>query len=261
MEEYAFLATPDAHALKLSFDLISSNAKTCTFDLLTDGPRIAFVDTKTSIYVSMKLDRPKLQEYRFGSIGAVGVSFATRDLFKVLKGMRKKDAMEMQFTESAINVRIFPATNDRVIEAAVKSQLVKTSALEQLPADAYERNNGRSACVRIVSADFTKLIKDLCAGVHIITIRAYENAILEFASDTKRIVFGENASLITTTENTLLYSNEFDSANFLSILKVVAISKSITIHAAEDLPLKLTSTVGSIGTLDVYIRSIELKAS
>lgn len=248
------MATGDAHAFKLCMDLVTANTKTCTIDLAPDSIGMAFMDSKSSVFVVIAVPTDRLSLYAFNTPTGktMSVSLPTRPFYRVLKSMRKKDALDLQFGPDAMSVRIFPEQKDRVIEASIKTQQVKTVNHQFPPADTYTRD------IEIASSDFTKLLKDLCGTSQTVTISMYESECVEFRTDTKRIVFGRAAAEPEAGE--VVYTNEFDSTSILSILKITSISKQLHVAAAGNQPLKLSAHIGSLGTVDAYIKPIELKS-
>lgn len=260
---HAMLLTSDAHALRLCFDLIVTNIKMCMMDLAEDRAIIAFMDSKTSIYVMLFMPAANFREYFVRPGDPVSVSFPSRAMHRLLKGMRKKDFVELAVYDDLLSVKIFPSSKDREIVADVKAHVTKTSSLEQdpTPSAVYNANTPGYVEIDISSLDFTKLLKDLCVSSQIVRIniikRGSEASRIEFETDTKKLAFGN--TVIDKLLAEVAYTAEFDSTSLMSILKITAVSKTINVAAVSGYPLKITTQAGGLGTLYAYVQSIELK--
>lgn len=248
----ASLSTVSAHAIKLCLDLIANNTKTCILDFFSDHVQTVFVDSKNTVFVIITIPAINLTSYVHNNNNRpVSVSVPARTFYKALRSMRKKDSLEMILYPSVLKVRVFPAQQDRMVESMIRVQPVKT-VIHNLPTTQYTRE------VEIVSNDFTKVLKDLCINNQTLNIRVFDNLeCVEFAAETKRVLFGSDVGKVK--ENNYKYSNEFDSSSILSILKITSISRTIQVSVKEDEPLKLTTHIGTLGCVEAYIKSIELK--
>lgn len=251
----ASLSSDRAHVFKLCMDLVSTNTVSCNFDISPNGLHIAHTDTKSAVFITLSIPAENLTTFHLNAPATVSFAVPSKTLFKVLKSMRKRDSLEIRFFPENMLVRVFPDQRDRVVEASIKTQIVRTIVHAEPPSGMYHTS------LTIVASDFTKLLKDLCAATQSVTITTYPTAV-KFESATKRVVFGDNVvdtDTVTDGNNGPSFTGEFDTSSLISVLKITSISRTLGVAAEPDMPIRLCVETGTIGMLNVYLKPVELK--
>lgn len=118
---------------------------------------------------------------------------------------------------------------------------------------------GYTKSIIIQSSDFSKMIKDLSVvSSDFFTISNTEDSI-KFSAESDGIVkrdvmFGNDTpSPVYKTENVFAFEQ------LARISKIASLSNSVYVYpSTPELPLHIRSTVGSIGTLSIFIKSNEM---
>jgi hypothetical protein len=262
----ARLVTRDGHAFKLCMDLVSSTTKTCTMTIHSTRAIIHVIDSKSNTLIQMDMPRESFVEYEFQSPDGepFGVDLPPRNLYRVIKSMRKRDWLEMNVRDGKFGVTVFPEKRDRAIQATFQSNVTPHPPTVSHALPEYTL----APAIEVVGNDFAKLMKDLCATNAVLTVTLVPGRI-EFCSDNKRVLFGDTAAAAaaeaaagsgsgsgaTKAEEPPLYSAEFESSLILGILKVASVSRQVFLECMPEMPLCLRAHAGGLGTVYVYIKS------
>ena len=172
---------------------------------------------------------------------------------KMLKSIKKKDMMELIIENSQLSellIKTIPRDHNRIMTSSIKIQASQNIDINN--------PSGYDNSIIIPSSDFNKMIKDLSIigsdKISISTSKGY----IQFAANADGVVkrdiaFGENEK--EPTRNIKNFAFE----QVERVAKIASLSTSVHVFPCTDeLPLKIKSAIGHIGTMCVYIKSNEM---
>ena len=108
----------------------------------------------------------------------------------------------------------------------------------------------------INSSDYQKMIKDMLNIGNIINIKSTMNTItFNCIADgiySKQVEFGAYED----EDNEILYEDNFYLEQLHKLIKISGLNNKIYVYTSKDQPLFIKCLIGSLGTICIYIKSI-----
>jgi proliferating cell nuclear antigen PCNA len=251
--------TKEAYSIKVLSELLSNNLKTGCFGVTESGISLRMVDThrpyKTLIDITLEAENFSL--YRFNMSGRMDLGLNLNHFHKMLKSVKKKDSIELYIDDSDetdLYLKTIPKENTRVTTSSIKIQSIQNLDID-LP-------TGYGKPVIVSSSEFQKMAKDMLSIGTTIKVTA-KNFHIEFACNAggvikRKVELGELDDVDTDTdESTPVYQQEFSIEQLTRITKIAGLSGTMQIFPSVGLPLLFRSSVGSLGKVSIYIKSLE----
>lgn len=256
------IKTKDGHSFKVVSELIQKYVKDGCFTIDKQGIRLTGVDTKTSKgtkLICIELPRNNFTKYNCPDeplkIGMNMVHF-----YRMLKSIKKKDNTLTIFIKEDDPLKLYIQINqngedeNKGIVGHINITLVRPLI--------HDQPTGYNDPIIVTSREFQK-IKQLNKISKTMDL-VLKGRMLELFCNregvySKRVILGdtdnedEEEAYVDEEE----YKQTFDSEQILDLVKTASTSNTIQIYVSEDLPLRFKMNVGSLGTVDVYIKSRE----
>lgn len=245
-----YCKTTEGYIIKVLSELLQNNIKNGCFILNEKGICFRMTDSNKKILIDIELSADKFTSFKYNDSKNKQLSLGLNlsHFYKMLKNIKKKDNLVLFIEENKeddLGIRVIPKEKNRVTTSYVKVQ-----NLQSLDIDIPESYNKP---INIPSNEYIKMIKDLnnMGGNNIIISSC--PGYLKFNCNTngiysREIVFGEDEKMNVTC------LQEFDTEQLYRISKIAGLSTLIQIYQTNDLPLLLTSNVGNIGKISIYIK-------
>jgi proliferating cell nuclear antigen PCNA len=250
---YIFKArSSSAHLFKVLSDILQTNLKTSCFQLKSDGIHLRQIDDNRLTLIDLKLDSGSFTSYFFNHPHeSMFVGLTLTHLHKLLKTVKKKDTIGLFIltkdpTELALEV--IPKENNRVTTSYLKIQRVQSILVDE--------PKGYGSCISIPSTEFQKIYKDILTIGKIVHLSSTAT-LLEFKVDAggilkRRVQYGN-----INDKTPSIYEATFATEQLMKIAKIANLSIVVNIFTSKDLPLLISSKVGDMGVLKVFIKNRE----
>lgn len=256
--------TREGYAFKVLGELLQSTIKNACFKLDKNGIKLRMMDHHRTILIDLELDGNKFNVYKYRSNSKVmhlGINLT--HLYKMLKSIKKRDSIELFIkndNQSDLGIKVIPKENNRITTSYVKIQHLQNIDID-IP-DGYQRP------VIVPSGEFQKMCKGLTqiSNQTRITARGFS---IRFASDAGGVMkryteFGETEDSDTDSdedkkEDAVNYHEDFDTDQLTRITKLSGLSSTMQIFVKNGDPLRISSDVGSLGRISIYLKSKNLQ--
>lgn len=244
--------TNEGYVIKILAELLHNNIRLVCLKIQDTGIYIRMMDSNRLVLIDIELLRPQFHVYEL-SVSELNVGVNVGHLFKMLKSIRKKDAVMFSIDgEDPDNLilTVFPKEGKRTVSSVIRTQPIQHISIP-LP-------TGYEYPVNIGSSDFQQTIKDISSISESILFRMnrFSMFISSNAQDsiyTKKVHFGEEEEEGSSSEQ---YTDSFHTEQFLRIIKIAALTDKLQVFAgSEDKPLLIRSNVGCLGAISVFIKS------
>jgi len=251
--------TQDAYVIKILCELLQNNLRKACFELSKDGIRLCMADTGHQILIQLELLSENFQIYKFKE-DKIYIGINLIHLHRMLKTIKKKDSLTLYIDEDSptdLCIQVFPKENN----SRVTTSTVKIQNMQYIDA---ESPSGYNKPVIVPSSEYQKMTKELNSIGNIITINSKGFAI-KFLSDptntySKNVTFGE-VDPDEGEESDEECNEEFEQTFKIDILnrisKIAGLSNTMQIFPKTGLPLLFKSSIGSLGKICIFIKSIE----
>ena len=245
--------TQEGHTIKTLAELLQHTVKVACFVVDDDSIKLRMVDSHRRILIDTQLNSSNFQIYRFGGGSErlyMGINL--NHLHKMLKSIKKKDSIILFITAEKpddLGIQVIPKENNRVTTSYIKIQNVQHLDIE-LP-------EGYTRPIIVPANEYQKMCKEMNNISQTIQVTAEEYRI-KFMCDAgsvykREVTFGdiddEEEAQATT------YEEIFDTEQLVRIIKVAGLGTSLQIFPKTDLPLLLKSSVGTLGSISIYIKT------
>lgn len=247
--------THQGYVIKILSEVLQNNIKTACFEINKSGISLCMPDHKRKVLIDMKLESEKFQVYKYNSMKPtlfIGVNL--NHFYKMLKSTKKKDSIIL-FIDSEesteIGIRIIPKENNRITTSYITIQTIQQLQVT-LP-------SGYSSSVLVPTNDFQKLVKEMQpinsemkvqSDKHTISFCCNAGGIMK-----RQVDFGDIDNINMNSLNNSTYDKLFDTEQLCRIAKISGLSKYTSIFTELSLPIKFKTSIGSLGTLSIYIKS------
>jgi proliferating cell nuclear antigen PCNA len=255
--------TGEAYHIKILAELLTNNLKTGCFELCEDGINLRMFDHHRKTLVDLNLSSENFQIYRFKNASKFCMGLNLNHFHKMLKSVKKKDSLELFIGEDSmteLGIKTIPKENTRITTSGILIQSIQNLDID-IPV-------GYGKPVIVPSSEFQKMCKDLSSiGSTNIKVVAH-NFHIEFIADAdgilkRKVVFGEQSGVDSDSDDEdIKYNATFSTDQLTRITKLAGLSTNMQIFpATPHLPLLFRTSIGSLGKISIYIKSIELVES
>lgn len=242
--------TNEGHIIKTLAELLQNNIKSGCYEVTPEGISMRITDANKRILIDLTLDHENFVLFRARKHIHLGLNQS--HFYKMLKSIKKKDSITLFIDEETPNdlgIEIVPKEKNRVTTSHVKVQNIQNLHID-IPGG-YDRP------ILIPSNEFQKMIKDMNNIGTIIQVSS-KNRQVRFKCDAesvykREVLFGE----VDPEYNLPEILQEFDTEMLTRISKISGLNNTMQIQQKEGLPLKITSSVGNLGQISIYLKSKE----
>lgn len=245
--------TNEGFLFKVMTELLLQNIKTCCWILTDQGISLRMTDNLQKILLDIKLDGDNFQIYKFKYPTKKMIGLNLQHLHKMLKSVKKKDTVEIFINEDNDNnfgIKIIPKDNTRITTSFIKIQNIQNIQVE------LEQTYSKP--IIILSNDFQKMIKDMVTIGNKIEITSTQHTInFNCIADgvySREVMFGSPEEDET---NDIKYKDTFYADQLHKLIKLSGLGQKLQIYTETNKPLFLNCNIGSIGVIQIYIKSIE----
>lgn len=254
------LKTTESHTFKTLAELLASCIKNAAFVINSAGLRLTCVDNKSSAgntCFDLKLPSKNFLEFYFNPAYAKSEFTMGLDLvnfYKILKTIKKKDVLIFEIDEQEPQKLTIVIQQSFEAEAnAMRSsvQIISVPA-DSSPSLEYEQRPtvcGAKEFARIRTFHKVDSVISQQFGQGWCTFSTSNGTIVS-----KSLLFGAK----NHQGNQVVYDQKFESETLTQLVKIAGISQIIRIFHEPELPLKIEIDVGPLGSLAIYIKSLEL---
>lgn len=255
METIFRAKTAEAYTMRNLIDLLQNNLKTACFEITSDGIKLNNQDSSYTILITVELNSTKFLIFDCDTMLKLGINL--KHFHKVLKSVKKKDIVEFfikKETEKLLSTRI--TTKECNSSDTTSVQIQEIQNIETDMSTDYNYN------ITIPSNNFQKTIKEMDAigstiniisGKSFITFECNEGDIIQ-----RSITFGEQPGEEEMKKGLVsgaVLRDEYKIPGLFKLIKISTLSNMLTIYTKKDYPLLLTSDVGLLGKIQIYIKS------
>lgn len=240
--------TQEGYTFKILAELLQNIVKTACFKITPDGIFYLMTDRLSSVLVDVQLLKDRFNI--FETTSTMHISFDIGNLFKMLKSIKKKDALTLYIDDEKpdlLNLVVHPKENNRVSSSSLRIQDAQNIVIP-VP-------QGYFHPILMPSNEYQRTLKDMniISKVLSIEVRRYSAVIKSVDENiySKEVMFGEldDKSAIVSTD---LFDNEF----FLRTIKIAGLDKTLYLYSGPaNHPLRITSNIGQIGKISLFIKS------
>jgi proliferating cell nuclear antigen PCNA len=241
--------TNEGHIIKTMGELLQNNIKTGCYFVNKDGITQRIMDNNKTMLIDMELFASNFNNFKVNENIPLTFGINHQHFYKMLKSIKKKDIVTL-FIENGkptdLGIEIMPKEKNRVTTSFIKMQQMQNLHID-IP-DGYE--NG----VILSSGEFQKMIKDMNNICNMISITS-KNKTISFCCDAdgiykRNVMFGEEEN-----DGKESFTQFFDTELLTRVSKISGLNNIIHIYQAKDLPLKISSQIGNLGKINIYIKS------
>lgn len=259
------IKTKDGHSFKVLSELIQKYVKDGCWTIDKHGMRLTGVDTKTkkgTKLICVDLPRYNFTKYKSPEeplkIGMNMVHF-----YRMLKSIKKKDNTLTLFIEQEDPLKLYIQINQAGEDK--KKGIVGHINITLVRPLIHDQPTGYSDPIIVTSKEFQK-VKQLNKISKTMELSFKGRTVDLFCNRegvySKRVTLGdteddEEDEEEKQAEDDEEYKQTFDSDQILDLVKTASTSNNIQMYISPDLPLHLKMNSGSLGTVDVYIKSRE----
>jgi proliferating cell nuclear antigen PCNA len=244
--------TNEAYIVKIIAELLSNNIKTGCFVIDETGIFLRMMDHNRKLLIDIELKADGFIIYKL-STKKLHLGINITHFHRMLKSIKKKDSIELYIDDANIAdlcMKVIPKENNRVTLSSVKIQSIQNLEIP-LPETTTKP-------IFVPSAELQKMLKDFGTIGSALTISSDKNKIL-FSCNAGGIIkraveFGE-ADADDGDKSSTVYQEDFNTEQLCRISKLSGLSNNVQIYC--DKPLRLSSNVGSLGKISIYVKSKE----
>jgi proliferating cell nuclear antigen len=247
--------TNEGYIIKIMAELLQNNVRIACLKLQRDGISIRMMDSNRFVLLDLDMKNTNFNVYELSedlteSSNEINIGVNLGHLYKMLKSIKKKDALMLSIDKNDMDnliLTIFPKESKRVIRSVIRIQPVQHICIP-LP-DGYKHP------VIISSNDYQQTVKDMSSigDCVIVAMKKYSLTLSCSAQGiySKDVLFGEEED-----ESKEYYRDEFNMEQFTRVIKIAGLGEKIQIYGGNaQLPLKLSTQIGNLGTISIYIKS------
>jgi proliferating cell nuclear antigen len=272
-----FLASTDeAYKIKVLIEMLCNTIKLACFEISSRGIFLKTTDNEDKLLIDISLHRASFKKFICRKTMYIGLNVI--HLHKMIKSIKKKESITMYISEdrpSDLAISIIQSDCNHKNTSYVKIQSVQNVDIN-IP-------SGYKYPIIIPSSNFQKLVKSINNAYDKVEITSIYGWI-RFLCDagevySREIEFGEfditpemEKDNGVTLESILSidkqirktgvvpedwYHCSFYTYQLFQLIKMTGLSTNIKFYITPGFPLMISINVGSLGTLTVYIKSIE----
>jgi proliferating cell nuclear antigen PCNA len=254
-----------AYTIKILAELLQNNIKTACFEIDNEGIKLCMMDHHRTILIHVYLESEKFILYKFKPKEKLFLGINLNHFHKMLKSIKKKDSLQLFINDDQPNdlgIKVIPKENNRITTSFVTIQEIQTIDID-IP-------EGYGKPIIVSSSEYQKMCKGMAQIGSIINVIA-KNYYIKFKCNAggvmkRNVEFGEmvdsdledDDDSDTSDLKTVEYNKEFDTEQLSRITKMAGLSTNISIYPVQDKPLLFKSSIGSLGNISIYIKSLDL---
>lgn len=246
-----YCKTVEGHCIKTLSELLQNNIKDGSFTISKRGIFFNMTDSARKGLYDAELYADNFSQFKFRSSQPLHIGLTLSHLFKILRGIKKKDSLSLFIEEgrdTELGITVHSKEKNRTTTSYIKIQNIQSLSTD--PPTDY------SSHISVMSNEYTKIIKDLSSvGGNQITIASNSN-VIRFKSDgnglyNRDITFGD---MDDDDSKAPMHTQEFEIEQLVRTQKISGLSTQIQIYQAPNLPIYLKSLVGTLGKISIYIK-------
>jgi len=250
--------TTDAYIFKILTELLHNVIKTACFEITPTKISLRMMDSNRRTLVDLNLKAENFNLYYFseaieGQVLNIGLNMNI--FYKMLKSIKKRDQLILFIEEKHsldLGIQIVPKDFfSRLTISYVKIQNIQN--LEIALPERYEQS------ILVASNEFSKMCKDMFNMSNNITIAAKKYTIGFMCNVgsvySRHVLLGDTEAQKATLDSSEDFSEDYDTEQLSRILKISGLHQNINIHCKKNMPLLMTSRVGIIGDIQIFIKS------
>lgn len=262
-DDYIFYAfTPDGYIIKVLVEVLQ-NCLTAEahFNFEKTGVSLCMTDEHNKILVMLDIPIANFDSpYICKKNSSLAVDL--KQFHKLLKNVKKKDSLALFLIPSRVNnlgIKIIPnvgQNNSQMIEKNFIGIKTITKQITKIP-------KGYRIPIVIPSSVYQKMCKKIATvsgSKNNTSIVVQKNNFISFNC------YAEGLSAVeieygsyNSEEEDVVYKGNFSNSMLLSLQKIPGLSERTKISAPKDpgYPIKFTIAVGSIGTMEIFVKTAE----
>lgn len=249
--------TTDAYIFKILTELLHNVIKTACFEITPKKISLRMMDSNRRTLIDLVLKSENFNLYYFsetieGQVLNVGLNL--NHFYKMLRSIKKRDQLVLFIEENKstdLGIQIVPKDFSRLTISYVKIQNIQN--LEIALPDVYNHS------ILVSSNEFSKMCKDMFNMSHNISIvaRKYTIGFLCNVGSvySRQVILGDNEAQKMEGESPNDFTEDYDTEQLSRILKIAGLHCNINIHCSKNMPLLMTSKIGIIGEIQIFIKS------
>jgi len=249
--------TTDAYIFKILTELLHNVIKTACFQITPDHISMRIMDSNRRTLIDLTLFARNFNFYFFSpniENKVLNIGLNMNHFYKMLKSIKKRDQLILFIEENQsldLGIQIVPKDHSRLTISYVKIQNIQN--LEIALPDSYQHS------ILILSNEFSKMCKDMFNISNTISICAKKYTI-EFSCNvgnvfSRHVILGDTEAEKLQNISFEEFCEDFDTEQLSRILKIAGLHINLNIHCRKNMPLLITSKVGIIGEIQIYIKS------
>lgn len=259
-KEYLFRCkTSDAYTFKVLTELLHNIIKTACFEITPRRMVLRMMDSNRRTLVDLTLDADNFNLYYLSpSIEhqTLNIGLNLNHFYKMLRSIKKRDQLYLFILEKNITdlgIHIIPKDLSRVTNAFIKIQNIQNLDIE-LPGN-YDQS------ILVSSNEFSKMCKDMfnMSNTISITTRKYSIGFLCNVGSvySREVILGEThmTEQLDRQDSEEVFTENYDTEQLSRILKIAGLHSTMIIKSKKNMPLNITSKVGIIGNISIFIKS------
>ena len=253
MSDLFRIKTDQGYIFKLLVELLQHNIKDGCFCISQTGIYFRMSDTHHKICIDLSLLRENFSSYTVNSTKDINIGVNLIHLFKMIKSTKKGDSIEL-FKDSDVSndLNIVHISKDgKTTKTSIRVQTIQM--LDITLSSDYTAHNS------IPAQEYTKLCKDLESLSKVIIIKGTGTGLCFSAQldhvYSKSIYFG------SYDDSVEIYNQTFDTEQLSNMKRLSGLgisSTDISFYYNNDQPLLITTNIGTLGKINVYVKSREL---
>lgn len=239
----------DAFKIKILAELLMNNLKTSHLKITQKGIFLTMNDALSKTLIDLHLDSNKFDKFKLNKPvdEDITIGVTLNHFHKILKSIKKKDSLGIRLDASGehLYVKKNPA------ESHIQTYTCQSIDIE------VPTGYGKPICVE--SSKFQNMCKDLgCIGNMNVTVKTYDSKI-EFIANADDIITTVIPLGDETDTSEMKCMATFTTDQITRTLKIGALDKMLYINPpTNELPLKITTDVGNLGIITIYIKTTEI---
>jgi len=263
MQSYLFYClTHEGYSIKILSELLEHCLKqqTACFEINENGIKLRSVDSNGKLLIIIDLKVENFKKYKCSKNFVIGID--TTHFYKILKSIRKKESISLfieKDNETKLGLSTIYKSMTKKTTSYITIQNVENLEISQGSDEEY------GFPIICASSDYQKMCKELSIiGTKNIKIKSKFKYIKFIANNeifSREVKLGDDDYMSDDEESAKEYVANFETSQLTSLMKIASLNTTLTsniqIYLDIDLPLRLKSNIGNLGTINLYIKSIE----
>jgi len=258
--------TGESYIIKILAELLHNNFERASFTIDKNGIKLCMTNERKDILIDLYLDSKNFSLYKFKKKEKMKVGINLNHFHQMLKTIKKQDFIELFIKKEKPNnlgIKVVPKDSTRVTTSYIVIQDIQDVVID-VP-------RGYSKPIIVASSEFQKMCKGMSKLGDKIRILA-KGFKISFTCDDKTVIertvdFGESDDDSSDDEDEKYedekeekteYQEEFRLDRLICIAKIAGLGQNMQIFPKTKLPLFFASNVGTLGKINIYVKSEEL---